>query len=88
MGPLLFLIYFYDLPLVIKFATVMIFADDLKIYIALLHTDPTYPLQNDISSLALWTEEAQLGIAFEKCFIWDLVILKLVTFLGTLRFSQ
>ncbi len=67
LGPLLFLIFINDLPLVVKSAKVKIFADDLKIYIAFLRNDPTLPFQQDIDETVAWTDENQLRIAFEKC---------------------
>ncbi len=72
LGPILFLIYINDLPLVLKWATVKIFADDLKVYVALMRNDTTFPLQLDIHEIFDWTDESQLSIAFEKCFILHL----------------
>ncbi len=72
LGPLLFLVYINDLPLVVNSAKVKIFADDLKIYIAFLRNDTTLPLQIDIQSVVEWTDEYQLRIAFEKSLVLHL----------------
>lgn len=67
LGPVLFMIYINDLPNVVKFSTVKLFADDCKIYFAFKRKLPSNSLQEDINSIAAWAEESQLGIAMDKC---------------------
>jgi len=72
LGPLLFLLYINDLPSVIKFSKIQIYADDTKIYLRFPRdTDPT-TMQADINEIMLWFERWDLKVATEKSFILPL----------------
>ena len=62
-GPLLFILYINDLPLVLQ-TTCKIFADDTKIYSI---TDNIHALQDDLYSLFDWSEKWKMNFNISKC---------------------
>ena len=67
LGPLLFLIYVNDLPRVIKFSTVHMYADDTVIYLSGRNTaEIEQSLQADLNNLAQWCSSNKLTINTKK----------------------
>ena len=55
LGPLLFIIYISDLPVVIQHSTILLFADDTKCAKSVASQSEYQQLQNDLDSLDLWS---------------------------------
>ena len=72
LGPLLFLIFINDLPSVVNFSNVKIFADDSKIYF-LFNRNVDYDMfVHDVRCVFGWIEANQLAVATEKCELFHL----------------
>ena len=68
LGPLLFLIYVNDMPNCV-FSTAKMFADDTKLYHQIrIHEDCSI-LQDDLNSLAAWTDKWLLRFNATKCVV-------------------
>ena len=66
LGPLLFLIFVQDLPDWIK-NSMMMFADDTKIWTAIANADDAESLQQDLNRLGEWSEKWLLKFNPTKC---------------------
>ena len=66
LGPLLFLIYVNDLPSDIC-SSLMLFADDTKIYRCIQSTEDAETLQADLNTLSQWSTTWQLPFNVDKC---------------------
>jgi hypothetical protein len=67
LGPLLFLIFINDLPSVITYSSIKIFADDSKIYFK-FNPDADYNMFcHDVRKVFGWIESNQLAVATNKC---------------------
>lgn len=64
LGPTLFLIFINDIVESVKHSSIMLFADDLKVYNPSSEHDA---LQADLTSLASWASEWQLSVSITKC---------------------
>ena len=66
LGPLIFLIYFNDLPSVVLASTALLFADDLKLIFngSCKQLDK---LQQDLDNLQAWSSTNQLLFNYKKC---------------------
>ena len=60
LGPLLFLIFIDDITEVVKRAIVLLFADDIKIYIEIKTSCDTFLLQRDIDNLLKWCQKCAM----------------------------
>ena len=69
--PLLFLIYFNDLPQEVK-STIKLFANDTKIYRVIKSDRDSEILQNDLLDIMKWSEKWQLPFNLTKCKIMHL----------------
>ena len=70
LGPLLFVAYVNDVDEVIRHATLLKYADDMKLYIQLERSDSNGQhslLQDDLNSLQQWLDQWQLRLAPDKC---------------------
>ena len=68
LGPLLFLIYINDLPEVLKYSQISLYADDAKIFRSEKpEIISSQLLQDDLSSFHRWSDEWQLTLAVRKC---------------------
>lgn len=65
LGPLLFLIFINDLPQVIKYSKILMFADDVKLF--LTHKSSPRLLQVDFDSLVSWCELNCMEFNVNKC---------------------
>ena len=66
LGPILFLIYVNDLPDVVKTKAKM-FADDTKLYNEISSISDCMNLQDDLNSLAVWSQKWLLNFNESKC---------------------
>ena len=65
LGPLLFLIFINDLPQVIKNCNILMFADDVKLF--LTHKSSHRLLQEDFDNLISWCELNGMELNVNKC---------------------
>jgi len=66
LGPILFLIYINDLPDIVK-SSVKLFADDTKLYAEVMSSNDSEKIQEDLNSLAKWSDKWQLKFNADKC---------------------
>ena len=66
LGPLLFLCYSADLPNVVKYSQLSIYADDTKLYKAIRNTNDCLKLQEDLDSIFNWANLWQMELNPDK----------------------
>ena len=69
LGPTRLLLYFNDICEVTRYGSICLFADDFKLYNLAKNAQS---LQDDLDSLANWSEIWQLNISFNKCCVLHL----------------
>lgn len=68
LGPLLFLIFINDLPLVLDSSiNILLFADDAKIFCKIKSVDDQHILQTNLNKFVLWSENNYLPLNINKC---------------------
>lgn len=67
LGPILFLIYINDIVRVFKYASCLLFADDLKLYMQINNNEDYDRFQEDINSLWTWCLVNKLDLNISKC---------------------
>jgi len=68
LGPLLFLIFINDLPIVLNPSIkIFLFADDAKIFCKIKSVDDQHGLQTNLNKLYLWSEKNHLPLNINKC---------------------
>ena len=78
LGPLLFLLFINDLPSVITHSSILLYADDVKLFYA--SNVSSTCLQSDLNSLAQWCELNCMNLNINKC--------KHMVFTRKIMFSQ
>lgn len=67
LSPLLFALFINDLPPLIK-SKILLFADDVKIFLKIRDLNDTRQLQNDINTILDWCNENGLQLNSNKCY--------------------
>lgn len=67
LGPLLFLLYINDMPLITHSTTLALFADDAKCFKAIRSQDDAQQLQSDLDRLSTWSDTWKLKFNSSKC---------------------
>ena len=67
LGPLIFVLFINDLPTVLKFSKILLFADDAKIFRYTNSSDDCEKLQTDFNNLLIWCKQSDLSINVGKC---------------------
>lgn len=67
LGPALFLLFINDLPGVIKFSNVLMYADDVKIFLTYNHVLDHQRLQDDLSCFYEWCKANLMELNLKKC---------------------
>lgn len=68
-GPLLFSLFFNDLPQIIHHSSVLMFADDVKLYKSIKSTSDCHLLQRDFDTFHSWLMANGMSLSFHKCFV-------------------
>ena len=68
LGPLLFLIFINNLPQVVKYSNILLYADDAKVMKMIANCLDSIHLQIDLNSIGLWCNTWQLALNVAKCF--------------------
>lgn len=69
LGPLLFLIFINDLTDHIECTRILMFADDIKIFVEVAREFDALRLKLDLARLAAWCRENKLDLNIDKCFV-------------------
>jgi len=69
LGPMLFLIFINDLPSLVKFSIIFLFADDTKCHRRICNITDSTKLQEDLNLLYQWSLNNQLYFGIPKCFL-------------------
>lgn len=67
LGPLLFTLFINDLPEAVKFSNVLMYADDVKIFLSFDKFSDHTLLQNDLNCLYNWCKQNLMQLNFNKC---------------------
>lgn len=67
LGPLLFVLYVNDLPKCVNFSNVLMYADDVKLYKAIVSTSDCKLLQMDLDAVYKWCCKWKLALNISKC---------------------
>lgn len=67
LGPLLFILYINDLPKVISHSNILMYADDVKLFLSYNDVNSQLRLQSDITSLAEWCSTNLMKLNLKKC---------------------
>ena len=67
LGPLLFLLYINDMPDVVSFCSISLFADDAKCFFKIRSLNDCVLLQQDIKSLLMWSYIWGMDFNIDKC---------------------
>lgn len=67
LGPLLFILYLNDLPSVISFSKVLMYADDIKLFLPLKTRSESSLLQHNLYSIANWCSVNGMSLNLKKC---------------------
>lgn len=68
LSPLLFALFINDLPALIK-SNILLFADDLKIFMKIKNMNDARILQSDIQTIIDWCRRNILGLNVSKCYL-------------------
>lgn len=80
LGPLLFLIYINDLPDVVDYCNILLYADDVKNFYSFSNDQDCWKLQHDFDQIVRWSEVNGLCLNVKKC--------KVMTFSRTANFIE
>ena len=67
LGPLLFSIFINDLPFIIEFSKILLFADDIKLFLEISCERDCLRVQSDLNNIMEWCKANLLFLNFEKC---------------------
>ena len=67
LGPLLFIFYIIDLTLCIKFALLLLYADDCKLSLVINFSFDAFKLQSNLSALEEWSRTNLITLNIPKC---------------------
>ena len=67
LGPSLFLLFNNDLPHRIEFSNILLFADDIELYLEISNVQDCLKMQSDLYNLINWCNANLLFLNFEKC---------------------
>lgn len=79
LGPLLFLIFINDIVDKVKYSSVSLFADDMKIFKQIGDYQDCLKLQDDIKEIFNWSVENQLPFNIDKCKVMTITLRKDMT---------
>lgn len=68
-GPLLFSLFFNDLPQFIHHSSVLMFADDVKLYKSIRSLSDCHLLQRDLNAFQVWLIANGMSLSLHKCFV-------------------
>lgn len=67
LGPLLFVLYLNDLPSIVDSSNILMFADDVKLYMPIRDISDSKSLQNDLDNLTNWCLANGMSLNQGKC---------------------
>ena len=67
LGPLLFILFINDLPTVLNYSKILMFADDAKLFIEIASEEDHTHLQSDLDSLVTWCDDNRMDLNIGKC---------------------
>lgn len=67
LGPLLFILFVNDVADCIKYSSILLYADDLKLYKPVSTLEDTLKLQSDLDNLLSWSKDNKLYFNISKC---------------------
>lgn len=67
LGPLLFILFINDLPLVLKHCQILLYADDAKLFAQVDSVEDVCLVQEDLNSFVTWCEDNHMSVNASKC---------------------
>jgi len=67
LGPLLFTLYINDVTLILPKHSVLLYADDIKLFSVIRSIDDCFALQNNLNLFSNWCVANQLSLCVDKC---------------------
>uniref|UniRef100_A0A0R3Q9H7 Reverse transcriptase domain-containing protein n=1 Tax=Brugia timori TaxID=42155 RepID=A0A0R3Q9H7_9BILA len=67
LGPLLFILYVNDISFILKTTKVLIYADDMKLFLEIRNNDDINIFQNEIHIFHTWCSKSLLQLNIKKC---------------------
>uniref|UniRef100_A0A0A1X4N6 Probable RNA-directed DNA polymerase from transposon BS n=1 Tax=Zeugodacus cucurbitae TaxID=28588 RepID=A0A0A1X4N6_ZEUCU len=67
LGPILFLLFINDIPSVIKFSEILLYADDVKLFKSYTSHNERTELQSDLNNLVTWCHKNDMPLNLKKC---------------------